>query len=283
MAKKKAKVKTKPKTTVVATAKNTDLAKYTGKKDAWGAGTKVESDEILIPKLLLLQANADMVTRKGSKLKGGAIVHSVDEELIATQPTNENPIELIIFDSFKTRYTYKDDKFLKSEPWLPEFRDRGEYPFEGKTINGALMKWREARHYIGLRPADIGTQAVFPYVVTMKGLSIKVASKLATMFAKLAAFNVPSAAFVINLSIDQETTDNGTFWVWRVAKGRKTTNTELMKCKEWYDTMQLKNVVVDETKETESDGTSVNTASDPDTASRPARTQTTVSAEDVRI
>lgn len=267
-------------TKTVAKKEETQMQVYTG--TAWGAGTKVEAEEIVIPKLLMLQANAEMVVKKNSKFKGGDVVHSVDETLIRSQPDSKTPIELIIFDSFRTRAIYTQDgdqmKYVKSEPWKPEFRDRAAYPFEGMKVEGVLTKWRETKHFMGLTPQSIEEGRIFPFVVSMKGLSMKTSNKLSTIFANLASFNAPSAAIVIELFIDQETNDKGTFWVWRVAKGRYASEKEVTACKKWYETMATRNVVIDESSDKDEETAQPTGTYDPDQATRP----TTSNAADTK-
>lgn len=226
---------------------NGDLVTF-DENTAWGAGKKVDVSEIEIPKLLLLQGNATVVVEKPHlNLKAGDIIDSMDEKVVDSR--EKSKIEFVVIDSFKTRMVFENDEYIKSEPWVPSFSDREKWPFDGKMINGVLTKWREVRHYYVLRTDQIAEGISFPYVISFKGLGIKTAGKLATELAKLDQFNAPSAARVFRLFAEQEKTDNGVFWVMKVDSVRNSTPEEVEIGYKWFQTIQSKNVVIDEVSE----------------------------------
>lgn len=227
------------------------------KDQAWGAGSKVDSREIRIPKILLMQSNSDMVGRDELNLKQGDFVSSLTEEVVGSR--EESPIEFVVLDSFKTRQTWeqaagdKDATYIKSEGWDPSFKNKDKYPWEGKELNGVLVTWREVRHYYVLLSSDIEGGAPFPFVISFKGMSMKASEDLATHLAMLDSLNAPSAAYTFSLSSLKSEKDDNKFWILNVKKVRNSTEDEVLAARKWFDTLQERAddvVVEDDSEET---------------------------------
>ena len=210
-----------------------------GYDEAWGAGTKVDSTDILIPRVWCMQSNSDLVDKK--KATKGDFVNSVDETVLGSA---EKPLEFIAFDSFKTMRTFIDNKYEKTEMFEPSF---AALPWE-EEVNGQLIKRQTVINYYILLTEDIKQGIPFPMVLSFKSTSMQAGKKLATIFKKLEMFKKPSAAKVFKLSNHQEENDKGKYLVLDVNEVRNSSIQEVATAKEWFDIVQSSksNIKVDE-------------------------------------
>jgi hypothetical protein len=87
--------------------------------NAQSSGTfseSVDASDIIIPKVLLMQAISQLVEQ--DKAKQGDFVHSLDEVVVGAK--EDKPVEFIVLGMFKTLQTYEDNKYVKTESLTPE-------------------------------------------------------------------------------------------------------------------------------------------------------------------
>ena len=225
-----------------------DLVGYGDNEDSWGAGDSIDENDILVPKILVMQKMSKLMD-KDPTLKFGDFVDSVSEEVVSNHAEG---VEFVVFGHFKTLLTFHGKEFEKSEPFVPSMH---QLPFR-ETVNGIEITRSQALNFYVLLVKDIKDGEPFPYVLQFKKTSAKRGKKLSTEIRKLAAFNKPSAARVFKLTATEEENEHGKFLVFDISKVRPSTPDEVKLAKFWYDAFKAKNVQVHETEDEEKPTTS---------------------------
>lgn len=231
------------------------LAKSQG---SWGS-EGVDTKDILIPKLLLMQPLSELVSE--GKASPGAIVRSTTGEALATK---DKPLSFIAFSSFKT--------WILSEQVKEKYEFRGVEPMTAGNVNEPLewmvngSKWRRDRslNFYVLLPQDVAREAaalkklqesgelpdpedaLLPCVLSFRRTSYGAGKDLATHFAKASHFNVPPAVTVFKLFASLEKNDKGSYYVFKIEKDRKSTDEEVQAAHKWYETTKVQPVEVDD-------------------------------------
>lgn len=199
----------------------------------WGAGEQIGQNDIIIPKIYLMQAISDLV--EAEKAKAGDWVDSIEETILAER---EEPLEVIIFDSFKNWNVLnvtKDGKteFDHVEPYDSKTCD---YPFDGFDDEGNPIRRQLQYNFYCLLPDMIEET---PFVLSLSKTATTAAKRINTLFAKLTRTGKPSAAVVLALTSVKESNDKGTWYGISVGKSRETTAKEMAVAYDWY--VQVRN------------------------------------------
>jgi len=235
------------------TKTNKNLMTFEG-QPAWGAGCDVGNEDIIIPRIQLMQHVSQAV--KDEAAKAGDFVNSLSSDVIGTAnkklvaDKKDSPVDFIAFSSFKMLQTYVNDEYKSSEPFRAEFLDRERYPYEEVTPEGRINR-KTTLNFYALLPSEIEAGVAFPYVLTFKGLSTRAGKQLATIYKQLLMFNAPSASVVCQLTASEESNDKGSFYVMKTKKLRNSTAKEVLEAKKWHDAIfeRVKTVKVDEPEE----------------------------------
>ena len=208
---------------------------------AWGA-ENVTSEQIIIPKIMLMQPMSDLVTDGIAKI--GEFRSSLDKETLLG--SDKSPVEIIVFGSFNTWQVFVDGKYATSVSITPEnvHAPRAEVGPGGEKITRSRVL-----NFYCLLPKDIKNGEAFPFVLSCRGTSEKAGRVLSTHFMKLKMFNKPTAAWVFGLKSIKETNEKGTFFVMDIEKLRDSTEAELGAAYQWYTVLQKTAVKVDESSE----------------------------------
>ena len=195
---------------------------------AWGAVESLNSKDVIIPKIYLMQAISKLV--KADVRKSGQWVDSIDESVLADKGEK---LEVIIFDS-KKRWVIStiDPKtgklsFLRSEPLTEE---NAEAPYDDIDDEHGEIRRQLQYNYYCLLPSNLSK----PYVLSMSKTATNTAKKINSMFTNLAEVNRPSASIVIALDAVSETKDSNEWWGISASQAREATAAELEKAYSWY-------------------------------------------------
>lgn len=203
---------------------------------AWG-GEDIGSDDILLPRLLLMQSMSEWVA-EDEKFQAGDFVDSLTEKLIAEKGKT---FDCIVFGSEKKLIEYVNDEFNAMNDYTPNY----EYEFTNAT--GDVVRNVLLIQYYVLLVGDIEKGEVFPYALGFKGTAAKVGKKLATQIKKLQVLKQPSAARVFTIGTEKAKNDKGTWFAPTVEMGRATTEEEMAEAYTWYKSlMSTKNFKVDD-------------------------------------
>ena len=206
----------------------------------------VDASDIIIPKVLLMQAISQLV--EAEKAKQGDFVHSLDENIIGAK--EDKPVEFITLGMYKTLQTYENNKYVKTESLTPE---NAALPYE-EIKGGVTINRSKTMNYYVIRPEDVENMAVFPMVITFKRTSLKGGKKLATKLMMLEEFGAEIYAKTFKLIARQEEGEKGKYYVMDIVDGRKSNDVELKQALKW--TTRLK---TDDAKVHEADEEAANT------------------------
>lgn len=229
-------------TKAVTKKEKNELAAFEG--ETWGA-EGMDNEDMIIPKLRLMQPMSELVT------DGIATMGEFRDSLNSDVKLGgvDAPLEFIVFSSFKTWWIFKDGEYSETVSFGPDNAHwRGNWNIEenGVSINRSLL----LNFYI-LTTKDIAEGVPFPKVITFKGTSSDAGKKLATFLKMLQAVKMPASASVFSLNAKKETNDKGTFFVFDVAKARRSTPEEVEMGKMWHQTVASSNKYVVDTEEEE--------------------------------
>ena len=204
---------------------------------AWGS-QELSSQDIVIPRLLIMQGMSEMVTE--GKAKFGDIIDNLEEAVVGSFDT---PVEII---PFKLERVWRVQKAagkgelirtipIVSNPESPDFNDNMPYDDADKETGEAIRNFRAFRYYVVLaKDVEEGTFTL-PYMVEFKSTSLKAGKKLATtMYTKNRAAGLSPAARVFELSLSKQSNDNGTFAVFDVKATRASNKDEQSHAFDWF-------------------------------------------------
>lgn len=235
-------------TKAVATVKTTAAAKLDKAaydKAAWGAPEKLTTRDIVIPKILAMQAMTKSVTE--GKTKFGEFRESLSQKLLGDC---DSPIEFIpFFRSLEYVVMRKDKKQFKFHRVEPIGDDNEEWEQENE---GHEERWYRTTNFYCLLPSEVAEGGALPYLLSFRSTSAKAGSKLSTtMFVKnLRPRGAPRheetpAGTVMQLMGSKKTNDEGTFVVMDVMEKRPSTEEEVAAAFSWAQTVQQGNTKVD--------------------------------------
>lgn len=221
-----------------------DLYQFSAGEAQWGAGQNLDSKDLLIPRLVLMQAGSTWV--KEEKFKAGSFVNSLDMVSLGGKAV---PVEVIVFQSYKSiikeKLVGKKFEWVENLPWNAE---TAALPWE-EVVGSDVYKNSPCINFYCITTKDVAEGSVFPILVSFKKSSLKAGKKLTTFLTKLQMFKSPSAAVTFNLTSYMEEKDGDKYYVAEVSQGRKTSVDELTYAKLMYDLINASTVKVDEVDE----------------------------------
>lgn len=207
----------------------------------------VDSKDILIPKLLVMQGLSKLVVE--DKAQMGDFVDSVNGEILGSaREKAPKPVTIIPIKTFKTWIEYEkiDDKKLEFRGIVPMDETNANWPLEEVKDGRDMRRDRCINFYVLLKdkPDDL------PYLMTFKRTSYRAGMKLATHFKKceLAALRgkpVPPAATMFDVTATKTSNDQGTFYVFDVVQKEATAPEHLKLAWEWFQMFRTASVKVD--------------------------------------
>jgi hypothetical protein len=203
----------------------------------WGA-PQVDSQDIIIPKILCMQGLSELVT--DDKAKMGDFVDNMTSTVIGNY---KEGIEFIPFHMEKILIVSKsngsDYEFERIEK-VDATNANKEYE---EVIGGEKFKNEYCMNFYVLRPEDMS----LPYIISFKGMSRKSGKILATqMFVRNAAAGKVPPAFVMKLAGRKDKNDKGTFIVLETSPVRDSKQEEIANAFNWYKTVNAGGVKVNE-------------------------------------
>jgi hypothetical protein len=230
-------------------------------EDMSWADETINSEDIVLPRILLMQALSPLVAEK-ELAEPGDIVKSTTEEVVAAKGT---PLRIVPISSFKTwRKEKKVDgkwKFAAQEAFTPETANRGWEEFEAldpKTNKKETFKWvRCFNFYVNLKQdleaAVKGESAALPCLISFKSTSFDTGKKIysgiaegMTMKSPKNPKGLPAFSREYNLSSKKTVGDKGTFYTFEVTQGKLIPDAERAVASKWYSTVKKSSVKVHE-------------------------------------
>jgi hypothetical protein len=232
-------------------------------KGTWGATKGIDTSDIKIPRLLLMQGQSQLVQHE--KAMQGAIVRSTTDEVLADKGKS---VEFIPLMYFKTWMIFKrvglKFEYQAFEPFNVDNKDLPLTWIDGNTeyrrdkvLNFYVLLPNDIeKELVALKKAAAGEipdtdMCLLPCLISFRRTSYSAGKDITSHFAKADHFGVSPATKVFALGSELQKNENNAYHVYRVDKSRLTTLEELKVCKTWYDTISKVNVVVDAPEEME--------------------------------
>jgi len=210
------------------------------KAGAFGA-ENIDNEDILLPKILLMQATSVMV--HDGIATAGEFRDSLNKD--RKLGNAKSPVEFITFGSYKSWMELKNGEYHQMIAYDHKTADLQRE----EQIGDDLFERKLVRNYYCVLVEDIKAGEAFPYVISAKGMSGYAGRTLATHMKMLQATNKPTAAKVFKLSCHSDKNDKGSFHVMDIEKGRDSTQKELLTAFHWYKALGTANVKVDDAEE----------------------------------
>lgn len=238
-------------------AKTTAVAVPENLKGSWGS-EGVDSSDILIPRLLLMQPISERVGE--GVAQAGDIIKSTTGEVLAPKGKT---MEFIPIKTFKT---WNIKKLVNGKY---EFAD--VVPFTAANANADLewiegaFQYRRDRsiNFYVLIPSEIKREedafakmakggipdtndCLIPALLSFTRTSMPAGKVLATHFKMAQHFDCSPAVATFSLTSTFTKNDKGNYYVFEAVKNRDTSMEELAVCKRWWETLQKATVKIHE-------------------------------------
>jgi len=211
----------------------------------------VEASDLMIPRVLLMQAISDLVQKEDAK--AGDLVNSLEDTVVGSK--EEKPFEFIVLEYFKRYMRSKlvngKWEFDASEDWNAHHKQLCNM-FEEEQ-NGILYRHSLTHNFYVLSADEVSEGDAFPMVISFKSTSAKAGRKLNTLLSKQEMLGVNCFDRTFDLVAKKEDGEKGPYWVLDVKKGRKCEDFESETASKWYVMIKNSKPQVHEPAEAEVD------------------------------
>lgn len=220
----------KAQSTMLAKAKESSVATDLA---AWGPAPKLSSKDVVIPRILCMQAMSKPVVNGEAKF--GEFRDSFGKLL----GDEANPLEFIPFHHEHVFVVMREDKgqfkFHKIVPVTPENDDQ-EFIVE---IDGADEKWYRTTNVYCLLPGEVAEGNSLPYLLSFRSSSSRAGREVYTqMYVMNRKDGIVPPGRTLTLLSEKTKNDKGTFSIMKVKVTRDSTPEEVGACLNWFKTIQ---------------------------------------------
>lgn len=209
----------------------------------WGA-EKVDSTDLIIPRIVLAQGNSDLIN--SGKAAPGDLIDSVNTGVLAKKG------EFLEFVPFKLSKLYQ--KSVKN-PQSGKFEKIFSEPFKMEHIalvtTKRLEQGQDGREYKNesiLICSCVLPQCLsgFPFLISFRSTSYFTGKKLANHFKECQTNGTAVASTAFKLSTKQQSGKGNTWWVLEISKSRASKPEEMQAAYKWYQEFSAKPVEMSE-------------------------------------
>jgi len=198
---------------------NYDLAQFEGVKLDVNENKELFQNDILIPKLHLIQAMSEL--RKQKKADEGDFVDSLTGEIIS--PDGEE-LKFVVLKTFKRWHTFKlvnegtktKKEFISSEIMVLGKNENLAYQ---ETVEGEQIVRRQVISAYVLTEKDVLNVLDKPYIIDFAGASKYAGRKMISDINTLGKNSLPSFVGFFKLTAHEENFEDGSAYVKNVAFG----------------------------------------------------------------
>lgn len=209
----------------------------------WGTN-EARSNDIVIPRLQLMQGMSKRVTAGEAKL--GDLIDSVTGEVLADKDKSLTVIPFHMEKFFVVQKQIKQGNKIKYEyDHIEKITAENENAAWEYEHEGQIFKRVYTRNFYVLVPGK-----VLPYVISYSSTSSKAGKELATeMYTKNPMMKRAPAATKIALGCKIETNDDGTFGVKTIKVVGDSSREEIALAYKWFQTVRKEETKVDDSNE----------------------------------
>ena len=217
-------------TKAVAKKQNNEVSVYNDQDlGAWG-GNEFSQSDIIIPKLILMQASSTLLVEH-EDLKSGDYIHSVTKEKVGSA---KEPVEFVPFMMKKLwRVSLAEGKDFKFA-YMEQRDESNEDAPKEFTVNGKAAQRQKVFQFYSF----VGNETI-PMIITMKGMSFNTGKQLANeMYLTNPVLNLPPPGRTFSLSVEDTDYENKKYKMYAIKEVGETPE-DLVKGKifKWYKTI----------------------------------------------
>lgn len=206
---------------------------------AWEDEAPIRSEDILLPRLHLLQAVSKLVA--DGKAQMGDIVSTVTGKILGGRG---KPVECIFIKRMPTVWQGVEPasgRLVSEELVTAQNANRD---FMGVDAYGNPVKFYMAYKFFALLPSDLSGMV---YEITFKSTSQRIGKQINSYFFECQGAKKSPARYVLMLSSRQEKNNKGQpYYVWELGhERRETTAEEFDRAYTWHKTLKQASVKVD--------------------------------------
>lgn len=194
----------------------------------WGT-EETDSSDIIIPKLLLMHGQSEIVQDGGANI--GDLVKSTSKKVVAKKGETVKVIPFMFYKTWVNEVKVDGKwKWTGEEPLTPANAD---LPWEYQNEEGEDCRRSAALNFYAMLVDDIGTEVSLPTRLQFKRTSKKAGTPIAHFFAECRMQKKPGA--VKTWEIGSETIKGDeTYQIFTSKMGEDTPLEQMMVCKQWY-------------------------------------------------
>jgi len=216
--------------------------------------SSVESTDLKIPRILLMQAMSELVNEKG-EAKAGDLVNSVTSAIIGSvREKDYKPVKVIPLQMLKTWIVQErvDANTLKYISTIPVTPENSDLEWEFVDEQGRKCKRTKCVSFYVYMESDLGNETALPYMITFRNTSIKGSAAIASHFAEckvaqLGGKLMPPFSRVFEIGGKSEKNDKGTFFVMTSKPTTAVPTQHYGQLFSWYKAIQTPKYKVDDT------------------------------------
>lgn len=229
-------------------AVKTNNALTTEQMNEWGAPV-ISAQDIILPKILPMQATSDLVTE--GKANMGEFRDSLSGVLLGKIDAPFECIPFFVDKCWDIQQQGDDDKFkwiktvpVVENPASPDYNDN--WPW-AKEEDGIKYKNIRRFNFYVLLPSEVAKGSSIPYIFSFKSTSMKEGKKLfSQMYMRNTRSGLPPAAYHVKIGGTREKNDQGAFIVPSFELAGQSTPEELAECLNWIRMIKGGRVKIDE-------------------------------------
>jgi len=195
------------------------------------------SEDFVIPRIQLIQK---MSKKAGKDAQYGELRDNLNNKLMGSM---EKSMEFIpIHGDKKWIVSERDEKGRYQWKSTDVWEGPREFYSEDKKIKNML-----SLEFYVLIPEEIEKGEDMPYIISFQSTSSKAGKKLATqMYMRNLRGGKPVYAAALNLSVNEETTDDNSYGVMDVSVSREVSKKEIAACENWVGVVTKNNTPAQE-------------------------------------
>lgn len=212
---------------------------------SWGHTTAASEDDVIIPKLLLMQKTSKFVDDESLDIGVGDIVRSTTKEVLAKKGES---VEIIPLNMSKTWVNFTlesgQPKFIgieernKSNDGLPwDYEVDGIPHRRDATLNVYCLIKDDVDEYLAAK--EKGEPAMlFPSLLSFSRTSARSGQVISSHFFLSSKMGVPAPMTMFKIQSTRRSNDNNSWYGWDVTKSERTPDVALGQCREWWKILQ---------------------------------------------
>lgn len=220
--------------------------------DAWGDSNEMTAEDLVIPKILTMQATSKFAKDRKHPANIGDFVNSLTGVVLGNMDT---ALELIPFHVHKVWELLVDRSKSGKFEWAG-FEDYNKLtmsaPRQYHDNDGNPAVRNLVYHIYVLRPSEVKDGSAMPYIVSIKRTSSKAAKKLMTqMYVTNRNQGKVPPAKVVGLTGEEVSNDQNSWIINDLNTVRDSTNEEIAAAFEWMQLVKRGEARIDTSSETD--------------------------------